>query len=180
MATLGPSTTRDSVQTHDKAGISAASSDGVVVTPELATSIAERGAPPPEFPPLSTGRTLAIITVATAAMSLSGAGVMSLSIALPQIMADLSVPPSQLQWISSAFALTNGCFLLLAGRLADVYGRKRCFVGGVTWNAMWTLIGGFMQSTPALVVTRALAGHGKCGVYPFCDRNSGNYLPWTD
>lgn len=112
-------------------GLAAASADGAAATPEFATLAAERVASristkstlPPraeEHPPLSTARTIGIIVVATAAMSLSGAGTMSLSIALPAIMEDLSVPESQLQWISSAFSLTNGCFLLLAGRLADV------------------------------------------------------------
>lgn len=155
------------VRSYDKAGISATPGDGgVAVTPELAMSIAERDNPPPDYPPVSTMRAFGIIACATAAMSLSGAGAMSLSIALPQIMADLSIPESQLQWISSAFALTNGCFLLLAGRLADVYGRKWCFVVGITWNAIWTLVGGFMHSTAGLVVTRALAGMGSAASVP--------------
>ncbi|KLT38369.1 MFS general substrate transporter [Cutaneotrichosporon oleaginosum] len=99
-------------------------------------------------------------------MSLSGAGTMSLSIALPAIMADLNVPEAQLQWISSAFALTNGCFLLLAGRLADVYGRKMVFVVGISWNALWNLVGGWMNNTAGLVVTRALAGVGSAACIP--------------
>lgn len=158
-------------------GLAAASADGAGATPELATLAAERVAsrvsgkslvspPPPEHPPLSTARTIGIIVVATAAMSLSGAGTMSLSIALPAIMTDLQIPESQLQWISSAFSLTNGCFLLLAGRLADVYGRKMVFVVGILWNAIWNLVGGFMKNTAALVVTRALAGVGSAACIP--------------
>ncbi|BEJ15318.1 hypothetical protein CspHIS471_0410850 [Cutaneotrichosporon sp. HIS471] len=160
-------------------GIAAMSADGAGgagVSPELATAEAERIAsrlsgksslpPPPDHPALSMARTIGIVTVATAAMSLSGAGTMSLSIALPVIMKDLAVPESQLQWISSAFALTNGCFLLLAGRLADVYGRKMLFVVGITWNAVWNLVGGWMQTTAGLVVTRALAGIGSAACIP--------------
>jgi MFS family permease len=162
--------------TSPSVGVAATSADGAGgagVTPELATAAAERiasrvsGPPPaPEHPPLSLARTIGIVTVATAAMSLSGAGTMSLSIALPAIMADLSVPEPQLQWISSAFALTNGCFLLLAGRLADVYGRKMVFVLGIAWNALWNLVGGWMQNTAGLVVTRALAGVGSAACIP--------------
>ncbi|CAK9787423.1 uncharacterized protein COLE_04489 [Cutaneotrichosporon oleaginosum] len=165
--------------TSPNIGVAATSADGAGgagVTPEYATAAAERIAsrvsgksslpPPPEHPPLSLARTIGIVTVATAAMSLSGAGTMSLSIALPAIMADLNVPEAQLQWISSAFALTNGCFLLLAGRLADVYGRKMVFVVGISWNALWNLVGGWMNNTAGLVVTRALAGVGSAACIP--------------
>jgi len=144
-------------------GIAAAAGDGgVVVTPELATEAAEKqGVPAVEAPQISMARTIGIALVTTMAMSLSGAGGMSLSIALPRIQQDLNMPESQLQWISSAFALTNGCFLLLSGRLADVYGRKVLFIAGVAWHAIWCLIGGFMHSAAGLVVTRALAGMGS-------------------
>lgn len=144
------------------AGVAAAGEYGVVITPELATGVGEAaGVPQPEHPPLSMARTIGIALVTTMAMSLSGAGSMSLSIALPKIQQDLNMPESQLQWISSAFSLTNGCFLLLSGRVADVYGRKACFIAGVAWHALWCLIGGFMHSAPALVVTRAMAGIGS-------------------
>jgi predicted MFS family arabinose efflux permease len=147
------------------AGIAAVAGDtGVVVTPELATSAGEaNGASTPttDHPPISMARTIGIALVTTFAMSLSGAGSMSLSIALPKIQTDLNMAESQLQWVSSAFALTNGCFLLLSGRVADVYGRKACFIAGVAWHALWCLIGGFMHSAAALVVTRALAGCGS-------------------
>lgn len=143
-------------------GIAAAAGDtGVVVTPELATEAGEAGNPGAEHPPISMARTIGIALVTTFAMSLSGAGSMSMSIALPKIQQDLNMPESQLQWVSSAFSLTNGCFLLLSGRIADVYGRKACFIAGVVWHAIWCLIGGFMHSAAALVVTRALAGCGS-------------------
>lgn len=132
-------------RTHS-AGIAAAAGDtGFVVTPELAAETGEKDTDAPTHVPYSLARTIGIALVATFAMALSGAGTMSLSIALPRIQKDLNMPTSQLQWVSSAFALTNGCFLLLAGRLADVYGRKVAFIAGVGWHALWCLIGGFMH-----------------------------------
>lgn len=152
------------------AGIAGAPGEyGVVITPELATEAGEENegaSQPPPHPTLSMGRTIAIALTTTATMALSGAGSMSLSIALPLIMEDLGMAEAQLQWISSAFSLTNGCFLLLAGRVADVYGRKACFIAGVAFNAIFTLIGGFMTNAAGLVVTRALAGVGSAFAIP--------------
>lgn len=153
------------------AGVAGAS--GVCANPELAAVVSAGAAsaaglpaaPEPELV-ISTARTWAIIATVSIAMAISGAGGMALSIALPDIQRDLHMQESQLQWVSSAFALTNGCFLLLSGRVADVYGRKFCFVVGLVWNAVWTLIGGFMHSAAALVVTRALAGMGSALFIP--------------
>ncbi|KAL1410774.1 hypothetical protein Q8F55_001716 [Vanrija albida] len=153
-------------------GIAGASAGAVVAAnPELAAvvSAGAEGASPPPPPPeldISTARTVAIIAAVSIAMAISGAGGMALSIALPDIQRDLNMEEAQLQWVSSAFALTNGCFLLLSGRVADVYGRKLCFVLGLVWNAVWTLVGGFMHSAAALVVTRALAGMGSALFIP--------------
>lgn len=167
-------TTRDSSRAHDTVGLAAVASGtgGVAVTPELAMGATERDHPPPEsgsepvFPRLSLWRTVGIVITATMASSLSGAGSMALSIALPDIQRDLNIPQGQLQWVSSAFALTNGCFLLLAGRVADVYGRKQCFIAGIVFNAIWSLIGAFMKNTAGFAVTRALAGTGTAFSIP--------------
>jgi MFS family permease len=67
---------------------------------------------------------------------------------------------TDLQWITSAYSLANGCFLLLSGRLADIHGRKLVFLCGITWVGIWTLVGSFMYSGAGLVVSRALAGIG--------------------
>lgn len=149
----------------NSAGIAGAPVDGgvAVVTPELAI-IDEHPHPAP--PLISTARTLAIAAVTTATMAFSGAGSMSLSIALPLIQEDLDMPEAQLQWISSAFALTNGCFLLLAGRVSDVYGRKMCFVAGGAFYSIFTLIGAFMNTASGLIVTRALSGVGSAFAIP--------------
>lgn len=111
-------------------------------------------------PRLTTPRLIAISAILTFTMCMSAAGQQALNIALPTIQTDLGMSESNLQWITSAYTLTNGCFLLLSGRLADIHGRKKVYLAGVTWYAIWTLIGGFMKNGAALVVTRALAGSG--------------------
>jgi hypothetical protein len=117
-------------------------------------------AKPPTLPPLSTSRRIALVALATTAIILSTASSTSLNIALPTIQRDLNMTITNLQWISSAFTLANGCLLLLSGRIADVHGRKKVFVVGMTWQAVWSLIGGFMKTGSGLIVCRALAGVG--------------------
>lgn len=109
---------------------------------------------------LSTPNLIAISGILTFTMCMSAAGQQTLNIALPTIQTELGMSEFNLQWITSAYTLTNGCFLLLSGRLADIHGRKKIFLAGVTWYAIWTLIGGFMKNGAGLVVTRALAGCG--------------------
>lgn len=70
----------------------------------------------------------------------------SVSIALPSIGKDLSIEENQLQWLVSAFALTSGCMLLVFGRLADLYGRKKAFMIGSLIQAAFSLGCGFAQS----------------------------------
>ncbi|WWC61212.1 uncharacterized protein I303_103792 [Kwoniella dejecticola CBS 10117] len=122
--------------------------------------IDESDVPPITSTPLSKTRLFLVAATVTFTMCMSAAGGQTLNIGLPTIQTDLKMTDSDLQWIASAYALTNGCFLLLSGRLADVHGRKLVFVTGVLWYALWTLIGGFMKNGAGLVVTRALAGCG--------------------
>jgi len=115
---------------------------------------------PPTPRPLSRFQLVVVAALVTFTLCMSSAGAMTLTIALPTIQDDLNMNEHDLQWIAAAYSLTNGCFLLLSGRLADVHGRKKMFLAGTIWNALWTLIGGFMNTGAGLVVTRALAGMG--------------------
>lgn len=69
-----------------------------------------------------------VAALVTFTLCMSSAGSMTLTIALPTIQDDLNMNEHDLQWIAAAYALTNGCFLLLSGRLADVHGRKMMFL----------------------------------------------------
>ncbi|WVR05117.1 hypothetical protein IAU60_002129 [Kwoniella sp. DSM 27419] len=117
-------------------------------------------------PPLSKTRLICVAATVTFTLVMSAAGSQSLNIGLPTIQKDLDMLDTDLQWIASAFSLTNGCFLLLAGRLADVHGRRLVFLTGLVWYALWTLVGGFMQNGVGLVVSRALAGIGAAMTTP--------------
>lgn len=108
----------------------------------------------------SNARLFAIAAVATCSMCMTSMGNVILTIALPTIQTDLGMEETDLQWLSSANSLTFGCFLLLSGRLADIHGRKLVFLVGVSWYAIWTLVGPFFGDGAGLIVSRALSGCG--------------------
>src|SRR6478752_236598 len=81
------------------------------------------------------------------------------NVALPAIQKALGFThASQLQWVVTAYALAFGGFLLLGGRLADMFGRRRIFMAGVIVFALASLAGGFAQTPEMLVVFRAIQG----------------------
>ena len=88
------------------------------------------------------------------------------NIALPFIGADLNIDQANLQWIVTGYALTFGGFLLLGGRLADLYGRRLIFIVGVLVFALASLIGGFAQNEAMLLSARAFQGLGAAMASP--------------
>src|ERR1700754_1400363 len=88
------------------------------------------------------------------------------NIALPAIQQDLKLSTENLQWIISAYALSFGGFLLLGGRLADLYGRRKLFMIGLILFSLASLVGGFATSGVWLIATRAIQGLGAAVVSP--------------
>jgi len=80
------------------------------------------------------------------------------NVALPSMARDLHFAPSALQWVVTAYALTFGGFLLLGGRAADLYGRRRLFITAVSAFAFMSLLCGLAQSDTQVVIARALQG----------------------
>jgi EmrB/QacA subfamily drug resistance transporter len=81
-------------------------------------------------------------------------------IALPTIRLDLSMSLADLQWIVSAYGLTFAGFLLLSGRLSDIYGRKRLFMIGLLVFSLSSLAGGLATSEAVLIAARVVQGIG--------------------
>lgn len=100
-------------------------------------------------------------TTVLSAFSVSGP-----SIALPSIGHDLDLSQAELQWICSAFALSSGCFLLLFGRLADIYGRKLVFLFGTMIAGVSSLACGFAQTRTQIILFRAVQGMGSAATVP--------------
>jgi EmrB/QacA subfamily drug resistance transporter len=88
------------------------------------------------------------------------------NVALPSIKADLGFSEAGLQWVVSAYAIVFGGTLLLGGRLADLLGRRRLFVGGLLLFSATSLLCGLAWSGGSLVTFRALQGLGGAVLAP--------------
>lgn len=88
------------------------------------------------------------------------------NVVLPAIQKDLGFSQQNLQWIISAYALTFGGFLLLGGRAADLFGRRRVFIAGLGLFILASLVGGLAQFQWVLVTARAFQGLGAAIVSP--------------
>lgn len=89
------------------------------------------------------------------------------NVALPAIKETLGFAgESQLQWVVTAYALVFGGALLLGGRLADLFGRRKMFVAGVSLFSVASLLGGLAQDPTQLIVFRALQGLGGALLAP--------------
>ena len=88
------------------------------------------------------------------------------NVALPSIQTDLGFSTADLQWVISAYAVAFGGFLLLGGRIADYYGRRRLFVVGLVVFALASLVAGFAQDAVTLVALRGVQGLAAAVVAP--------------
>ncbi|KAJ6544599.1 MFS general substrate transporter [Mycena vulgaris] len=123
------------------------------------------GASPPGR---STWKSVLLVLICTLAMITNLASSTAVSVFLPVIGDDLDIPENQLQWLVSAFSLSSGCFLLLLGRLADLYGRKRFYICGTLYLGALSLGCGFAQNATALYVLRGFQGLGPAAFIPAC------------
>ena len=82
------------------------------------------------------------------------------NVALPDIQRALNSSFSDLQWIVDAYALTLAAFLLTAGSLADMFGRRLLYLVGLAVFTFASVLCGFAVSTVMLQLSRALQGVG--------------------
>src|SRR5215469_17487711 len=83
-------------------------------------------------------------------------------VALPSIGREFGVYVNGLQWIVTAYGLTLAGFLMLSGRVGDIYGHKNLFIIGVLVFSLASLIGGLAPSINVLIVARVIQGLGVC------------------
>ncbi|KAL2068225.1 hypothetical protein VTL71DRAFT_16323 [Oculimacula yallundae] len=88
------------------------------------------------------------------------------TVILPTLVEDLNIPTASATWPASAFSLVVACFLLIFGRLADMYGGFPVYVAGFAWLTLWSLIAGFSTNQIMMNVCRALQGLGPAAYLP--------------
>jgi len=89
---------------------------------------------------------------------LDGLDVSMVGVALPSIQTDLGVSTSELQWVVSGYVLGYGGLLLLGGRAADLLGRRKILIIGLSVFAAASLLGGLVSDPTLLIATRFLKG----------------------
>jgi EmrB/QacA subfamily drug resistance transporter len=88
------------------------------------------------------------------------------NVALPSIRNALHFSEENLQWVVNAYTVTFGGFLLLGGRAADLLGRRRVFVAGLSLFALTSLICGLADSEDTLIAARAVQGLSAAVIAP--------------
>jgi EmrB/QacA subfamily drug resistance transporter len=120
---------------------------------------------PPMPAPAGNRRWLVLATVALAQLMVVLDATI-VNIALPSAQAELGFSDNDRQWVVTAYALTFGSLLLLGGRLADMFGRRRMFLIGLVGFAVASALGGAAQSFELLVAARALQGAFAAALAP--------------
>ncbi|MEW2180057.1 MFS transporter [Streptomyces sp. NPDC005406] len=113
-----------------------------------------------------TGRARIVLLVLCAAQFMVSLDFSVLNVALPVLGDDLGLSRSGLQWAITAFALPSGGFLLLFGRIADLYGRRRLFLTGLVVFGAASLLATLAWNPAAFLTGRALQGLGAAAIVP--------------
>jgi EmrB/QacA subfamily drug resistance transporter len=117
-------------------------------------------------PVLDTKRGKQILMLLLAVAFLDFVDASIVNIALPSIRSDLGFSLRNLQWVLTGYLLTYGGLMLLGGRAADLFGRRRLLVAGTVLFAVSSLAAGVSPDDTALVVARLIQGAGAAMMIP--------------
>ncbi|MEE1795800.1 MFS transporter [Streptomyces sp. BE308] len=135
-------------------------------TPPSPASPASRTPAPAGAPERLSGRARLVLFVLCAAQFMVALDFSVLNVALPVLGEDLGLSTSGLQWAVTAFALPSGGFLLLFGRIADLYGRRRLFLAGLVVFGASSLLATLAWDPASFLAGRALQGLGAAVIVP--------------
>lgn len=103
-------------------------------------------------------RSWCLLLVLCGALFLEGADVAMLNVAVPSIRTDLGISTGTAHWVISAYVLGYAGFVLLGGRSADIFGRRRVFLVALTVFVAFSGLGGFADSGWVLILARFVTG----------------------
>jgi EmrB/QacA subfamily drug resistance transporter len=115
---------------------------------------------------ISDPRRWQVLALVCVAMFMTILDVSIVNVALPSIGTHLDFSRENLQWVISAYAITYGGFLMLAGRAADLLGRRSVFIVGLALFTIASLVCGLAPSEGALIASRAVQGLGAAIIAP--------------
>ena len=105
-----------------------------------------------------TAQAWAVLAVLCGTVFLEGLDVSMMGVALPSMRADLDLSTSSLQWVVSAYVLSYGGFVLMGGRAADLFGRRRMFLLWLAIFIAFSGLGGLAANEWMLIVARLVTG----------------------
>ena len=117
-------------------------------------------------PVLDTKRGKQILMLLLAVAFLDFVDASIVNVALPSISADLGFTIQNLQWVLSGYLLTYGGLMLLGGRAADLFGRRRLLVSGTALFAVSSLAAGLAPDDTVLILARMIQGSGAAMMIP--------------
>ena len=106
--------------------------------------------------PVPNPRPWLTLAVVGAAFFMTVLDVAIVNVAIPSIERDLQIREETVQWVITAYAITFGGFLLLGGRMADLLGRRRIFVGGLILFTLASLVCSLANGAGVLIASRAV------------------------
>ncbi len=118
-----------------------------------------------EHEPLGRDTVLALVALALAVFLVAN-DFTALSVALPNMEADLDTDVGTVQWVINAYALVFGVLIVTGGRLADLYGRRRIFFVGAGIFAVFSVLAGLAPNVEVLIAGRALMAIGGAMMWP--------------
>ena len=124
----------------------------------------------PWKPPFGLPREIAFVAIISFAQLLTQAGLGMAIAPLQNIGRTFGSPsPGDLSWFAAGYSLTVGTFILIMGRLGDMYGHKKLFEFGWMWYALWSLVAGFSAFSHNQIFfdfSRAMQGIGPAALLP--------------
>ncbi|KZF21109.1 MFS general substrate transporter [Xylona heveae TC161] len=124
---------------------------------------------PPPAPKLSLLHEIAFVAIICSAQLMTQAGLGQIIATQYIVGKDFGITnPGLLSWFSASYSLTVGTFILIAGRLGDMYGHRLMFCSGFIWFALWSLIAGLSVYSGHVLFNfcRAMQGIGPAFILP--------------
>lgn len=117
-------------------------------------------------PPRASPRAGLVLFFLCAAGFMTFLDISIVNVALPTIETELGIPETYLQYVVTAYGTVLGGFLMLGGRLADTFGRRRMLQLGLLLFALASLVAGLAQGSAMLIAARGLQGLGSAFIAP--------------
>ncbi|KAF5858457.1 hypothetical protein ETB97_004396 [Aspergillus alliaceus] len=106
----------------------------------------------------STVQEILFVSVATMAIAMSSLLTGAITVLTSQVQRDLNMTTAELTWLTASSSLASGSFLLFFGRLADLFGRKTLFIGGMALFAVFALAAGFSKTPIQVDILNGVMG----------------------